>query len=156
MTNVLTQFIDEDSECNSPVSIEPSPSAPPESTFAVIRSPKKSAVSTSISGVPTTQHFQASPANRPVPSLYLIIASPKKSTVSTGTCRSALHVSSPNVFERTDETNDLQPQPIPRPNLPLISTFTTSMPETSMLETCKQSMGTNIEESKTGTASLNS
>lgn len=153
MSNVLAQFIDEDSECNSPVSIEPSPSAPPESTFAVIHSPKKSAVSTSESGVPTTQHFKASPAVRPVSSLSSIISSPKKSTVSTGTCRSALHVpvSSPNYFERTDEINDLQPQSIPRPILPLIPTFNTSMPETSMLETwtlCKQSMGTNIEESK--------
>lgn len=127
------RFIDEDSECNSPVSIEPSPSAPPESTFAVIHSPQKTAVSTSESEVPTTQHFQCSPAVRLVPSLSSIIASPKKSTVSTGTCRSALHVSSPNYFERADEINDLQPQPIPRPILPLIPTFTTSMPETSML-----------------------
>lgn len=132
---MFLQFIDEDSECNLPVSIEPSPSAPPESTFAVIHSPKKSAVSTSESGVPTTQHFQASPAVRPVPSISSIIASPKKLAVSTGTCRSALHVSSPNYFERTDEIYDLQPQPIPRSILPLIPTFTTSMPETYMLET---------------------
>lgn len=69
---MFLQFIDEDSECNSPVSIEPSPSAPPESTFAVIHSPKKSAVSTSEPGVPTTQHFQARPAFRPVPSISSI------------------------------------------------------------------------------------
>lgn len=165
MSDVLTQFIEEDSdaECNSPaVSIQPSPgAAPPESAFGLLQSSRKSTVSTGESGVPTSQHLQLSPAVRPAPSQSSIITSPKKSTVSTGTCRSALHVTNPNYIERTEEIKDDQPQPMPRPILPLIPTFETNMPETSMLETwtlCKQSMGTNIEESKKipGKTSLNS